>query len=665
MNILYEELRMKLMNNKNIKHMKFNIIKSLFKPLLVFMLLGVYLNSCYDSDDHQPIGDAYILSFSINGNVAVINEETKDIVVYLPIGTDVTALIPSIVVSMDATVTPNIKEPIDFSSPIDLTVVSKDGTKSNNYKVTIRNQENRIEKLEVIYNEVTYNAIINDAKNIITLYLPSLVTGLTNLKPIITHTDGAKVSLPSEYVDLSEGKEVLITVDYEGYKNLYRLMAQYAPAPEITKFEAGGVNGIINQKERTITMPFGIDEDISSLIPNITFSNELAEVIEPVEYQKGVDFNTSDLKFIISSDIGGVTTYRILVQRDLIINSFVIQSGGSSYSGAIDNDNYTINIMVPMSVDVTSLSPTITTNTAGANMQPASDTPQDFTNPIVYTISKGDVVAKYTVEVMKVDLKIGFLGVWSDADAIANDDEAAAYSWFKKTYPKGEYISFNDIKNGKDLSFFKVLWWHNDQHQKLPTIAIEGADELKKFYHSGRSLFLTTFATQYIKELGVSKDGLAPNSIGQNVEPLSHPWGNGLSVNNYEAHPIFKGLDIWDFGDGIKRFYLLFDNTWRMEKHSDWSIGNSPYATIDAWRLATGALDLGGYEWEAGRENGVTMAEFPKNNKGGGEGAVVCLGAISYDWHVDHQGLSDYVPNNFQDRIQILTQKTIDYLFVQ
>lgn len=136
-------------------------------------------------------------------------------------------------------------------------------------------------------------------------------------------------------------------------------------------------------------------------------------------------------------------------------------------------------------------------------------------------------------------------------------------------------------------------------------------------------------------------------------------------MNGYESHPIFEGLDIWDFGDAIKRFYLLFDNTWRMEKHSDWAIGQAPYATIDTWREATGARDLGGYEWESTRANGVTMAEFPKNNKGKGEGAVICLGSIAYDWHVDHKGLSDYVPNNFQDRIQILTQKTLDYLYNQ
>ncbi len=69
-----------------------------------------------------------------------------------------------------------------------------------------------------------------------------------------------------------------------------------------------------------------------------------------------------------------------------------------------------------------------------------------------------------------LDLKVGatylaYIGNAVDSLSMvtaADDDEAAGAKWFFSTYPKAVYISFNMIKNGYDLSKYRVLWWNYD-----------------------------------------------------------------------------------------------------------------------------------------------------------------------------------------------------------
>jgi len=68
--------------------------------------------------------------------------------------------------------------------------------------------------------------------------------------------------------------------------------------------------------------------------------------------------------------------------------------------GTINNTNHTITLSVPNGTNVTSLSPTIAVST-GATISPLSGAPQDFTNPVVYTVTAQDTATtqNYTVTV--------------------------------------------------------------------------------------------------------------------------------------------------------------------------------------------------------------------------------------------------------------------------
>ena len=67
---------------------------------------------------------------------AVINEDTKEIEATVPYGTDVTVLVPTIIVSDDASVVPCSDYVTDFSQPVTYTVTAEDGSQAE-YVVTV------------------------------------------------------------------------------------------------------------------------------------------------------------------------------------------------------------------------------------------------------------------------------------------------------------------------------------------------------------------------------------------------------------------------------------------------------------------------------------------------------------------------------------------------
>lgn len=83
----------------------------------------------------EKIIETKILSMTLLGQEATIDEETNNITVELPFGTDATALTPEFSISEGATISPEGAQ--DFSSPVDYTVTGVDGTTEATYTVTV------------------------------------------------------------------------------------------------------------------------------------------------------------------------------------------------------------------------------------------------------------------------------------------------------------------------------------------------------------------------------------------------------------------------------------------------------------------------------------------------------------------------------------------------
>lgn len=79
------------------------------------------------------------------------------------------------------------------------------------------------------------------------------------------------------------------------------------------------------------------------------------------------------------------------------ITAFTIP--GKSGATNIDQANKTISITVPPHTDVTALTTAITTGNTTDVLSPASGTPQNFTSPVVYTVTGTCAVVPYTVTV--------------------------------------------------------------------------------------------------------------------------------------------------------------------------------------------------------------------------------------------------------------------------
>jgi chitinase len=79
-----------------------------------------------------------ILSFIIPNQISnQINNTNKTVVITMPVGTDITQLIPTITVSPSATIIPNSGVVQDFSYPVTYTVTAENGT-AQNWTVTIQ-----------------------------------------------------------------------------------------------------------------------------------------------------------------------------------------------------------------------------------------------------------------------------------------------------------------------------------------------------------------------------------------------------------------------------------------------------------------------------------------------------------------------------------------------
>ncbi len=108
---------------------------------LVYLLVFLFAFAC-SSDDDDPKSSAKVISsfkFSaLNPEVeGKITEDAKTIELTVPKGTSLTALVPTIVFSEKATVSPASGAAKDFTNPVSYTITAEDGS-TQVYAVTVK-----------------------------------------------------------------------------------------------------------------------------------------------------------------------------------------------------------------------------------------------------------------------------------------------------------------------------------------------------------------------------------------------------------------------------------------------------------------------------------------------------------------------------------------------
>ena len=111
--------------------------------LLFVVAFGLVFTACKDDKEDTPKPDlseaADITSFVFGGLTPPVDGTITgtNIAVSVPFDVDVTALVPTVVISADASVVPATGVAQDFSSPVTYTVTAEDGTTTKEYVVTV------------------------------------------------------------------------------------------------------------------------------------------------------------------------------------------------------------------------------------------------------------------------------------------------------------------------------------------------------------------------------------------------------------------------------------------------------------------------------------------------------------------------------------------------
>jgi hypothetical protein len=363
-----------------------------------------------------PNTETEIISLDIPELVgtATIDNALHTVVGSVPYGIDLTALVPSIVLSEGATIDPLSGVAMDFSSPVTYTVTAQDGTTVQDWEVTILvepNTETDISEFSLA--EQIGAATIDPVGHTVDIEV-GIGTNLGFLTPIILVSPGATIDpLSGVSRDFTLGALYTVTAEDGITAQGWMVTVNVAPAnteTDITSFSIPQLlsPAVIDQPLHTVigTVPFGTD--LTARVPTIAISR--GATIDPVS--GSVTDLSSPVTYTVTAE-DGITTQDWLVsiqtlpntETDITEFSLVDQTGAA----IINRMDHTIEIEVASEADRSSLVPTISVS-PGATVDPGDGVSQDFTDKMEYTVTAEDGLTTqiWTVTVSrKIPLGIG------------------------------------------------------------------------------------------------------------------------------------------------------------------------------------------------------------------------------------------------------------------
>jgi hypothetical protein len=327
-----------------------------------------------------------ITQFSILGAGGVITGTS--IALTLPSGTSVTSLVPTITTN-GVSLSPASGVAKDFTNPVTYTVTAADNS-TKQYTVTVS-------VAQPFTKDITQFTILGIngtiGLNTVTLQVP-YGTSLTNLTPTI-QTNGQSVN-PASSVAQNFTNPVMYTVTAGDTTTKAYTVTVTVGQPgfkDITQFTILGNNGTIDNVAKTValTVPYGTS--LVSLTPTIQIDGQS---VAPLS---GVAQNfTNPVTYTVTAGDSTTKAYTVTVTVGPAGFKDITQFTILGVNGTIDNAAKTVALQVPSGTSLVSLTPTIQTN--GQSVSPLSGVPQNFSNPVTYTVTAADSTTKqYTVTV--------------------------------------------------------------------------------------------------------------------------------------------------------------------------------------------------------------------------------------------------------------------------
>ncbi|MDO8721122.1 MAG: ice-binding family protein [Syntrophales bacterium] len=359
-----------------------------------------------------------ITAYSLNGVAGAINETAKTIAVTMPYGTPVTALVATFAttgtgVKVGATDQVSGTTPNDFTSPVAYIVTAADDSTAT-YNVTVIVASNSAKAIAP-YSLNGVTGAINETAKTIAVVMP-FGTNVTGLIATFTTTGTGPVTVgglpqtsgttPNNF---TSSKAYIVTAA-DGTTATYTVTVTLAAnsAKALGPYSLNGVTGAINETAKTIavTMPFGTD--VTGLIATFTTTGTPPVTVGGVNQISGTTPNnfTSSKAYIVTAADGTAATYTVTVTLAANSAKAIAPYTLAGVAGIINETLKTISVTMPRgTTDVINLIATFTSTgagvpTVGGTDQLSGTTPNDFTNPVLYTVTAADTsTATYTVTV--------------------------------------------------------------------------------------------------------------------------------------------------------------------------------------------------------------------------------------------------------------------------
>lgn len=336
-----------------------------------------------------------IYDFVINGVHGKIDQANKTISVGLPAETDLRSLVPEDIAYSAEIISPTVEEARDFTVDQIYTLYTT-GMTPVNYVVNVYSADEDTAKLTKFVVS-GYEGEIDDENLTVTLTVPKNLD-LTNTVPDLIEYEGKKIS-PSKVAKVNLNDAEYDITSQSDIENTYTIKVNYIGDDEahIDRFVLAGEDGVINEEKKTITVTISKNKNIIGIAPDV------------IEYT-GKSIYPSDEK---EQDFTLPVTYTVVapdnteVEYDIVIDwlenkADLLEFAILGYEGIINQEEKTVEVTIPYGVDITDTPPSKLVVSTNAKTDPTIIEHQDFTKPVVYTVTSQDKTVRndYTVNVV-------------------------------------------------------------------------------------------------------------------------------------------------------------------------------------------------------------------------------------------------------------------------
>lgn len=324
--------------------------------------------------DGELSDDCIITKYAVNGNYAVINQQTGDMTLTILKSQKAHyegIIVPSTIEWRGQTLTPNAQTGVNiFDEPI-YTVTAENGdVKTYTVKVNIQNDDPPAPDTCII-TAYSFNGVagrINQQTGVITIDVPKAKKSefsVIKAPDYITWEGAALSPVESAAVDIFASPEYIVTAE-SGATKTYVVKANIIDTPTpptppipvppgpsddcvITKYGVVGVKGEINQTALTITLnvPLSKKDALTNVVPDKI--EWCGETLAPSE--RTAVTVADGLTYTVTAESGKQKTYTIKLNwvddrnTDCIITHYAV----AGVNGVIDQNALTITLDVPLS----------------------------------------------------------------------------------------------------------------------------------------------------------------------------------------------------------------------------------------------------------------------------------------------------------------------------